>query len=314
VAWIILRLLQKQPLALYATGAVILVFLGIQSWRQTLLYRDNFTMWSDVLAKNPNAWLAHGNLAHELLAMHRDDEAGEHLRKQLELAPPDQVEVIVQYAQYLATHGHFEESLPYFHRGIELDPDYLNTYGFLGQALVAHGRIDEAIKLYEDALAKHPEFEPGWIDLAQIYENRGDLAHAAETYERAIHAIPNTVTARVNLANLYLNARQPQPAMKLLSEAAAIDDNNADVHNRYGLLLLSLGRYPEAVEQFERMVQLTKGKPGAHIAYHNLGTALEGAGRISEAVASYQRALAIKPDFAPAKRSLDRAMGKAQSQ
>ncbi|HTL30864.1 MAG TPA: tetratricopeptide repeat protein [Tepidisphaeraceae bacterium] len=311
VAYAIVRLLRSQPIALYAVAGIALVGVSIQSIKQTFLYKDNFTMWSDVLQKNPSAWLARGNLAREMHALGRHEKEGQLLAEEYKAAP-DEVEVALGYANYLATHGHFAESPPFFERAIELKPDYLNTYGFYGRALSSNGRTDDAIKLYQDTLAKHPEWEAGWIDLAEIFEQIGKPERAADLYAKAIAANPQTVGARVNLANLYLKVGNLQRALNLLNEAATLANDDPDIHNRYGLVLLQIGQYPAAIEQFQRMVDLTRGKEGSHIAYHNLATALEGAGRNSEAVLNYRRALQIKPDFAPAQRNLERALRKSQ--
>jgi tetratricopeptide (TPR) repeat protein len=309
IAWCIVRFLGSRMVALYAISGVMLLGLSIQTFRQTLLYKDNFTIWSDALKKNPDAWVAQGNLAREMLLRGRDDDAEKLLVRQYQSAP-DEIEVVLGYANFLATHGRFEQAQPLFEKAIQLKADFLNTYAFYGRALRTNGHVDEAIKLYQSALAKHPEWDAGWIDLAEIAEQAGNPAKAAELYQKALAAVPNSVGARVNLANLYLKVGNVEPAVDLLKQAASLADDNADIHNRYGLLLLRLGRYQDAIPQFERMVELTRGKDGAHIAYHNLGTALEGAGRNSEAVQCYKKALEIKPDFAPAQRNLQRALEK----
>jgi tetratricopeptide (TPR) repeat protein len=64
-----------------------------------------------------------------------------------------------------------------------------------------------------------------------------------------------------------------------------------------GLTALQSGRIDSAIELFTRAIEGNAAEP----AYHsNLGLAYQAAGRIGEAEASYRRALALKPDFAPA--------------
>jgi Flp pilus assembly protein TadD/4-amino-4-deoxy-L-arabinose transferase-like glycosyltransferase len=54
------------------------------------------------------------------------------------------------------------------------------------------------------------------------------------------------------------------------------------------------GRLDEATAQYQRAIAL---RPDYVPAYNNLGTALRAKGRLDEAVAAYQRALALRPNF-----------------
>ena len=61
------------------------------------------------------------------------------------------------------------------------------------------------------------------------------------------------------------------------------------------------GQIAEALACYQRAVQL---KPDYAEAHYNLGTALQAQGQIAEALACYQRALQLKPDFAEAHNNL----------
>ena len=74
--------------------------------------------------------------------------------------------------------------------------------------------------------------------------------------------------------------------------------------NNLGTALLEKGRYDEAIAHSERAIAL---RPDYAPGYNNLGAALRAAGRVDEAVARYQQALELKPDFASASYNLANA-------
>jgi tetratricopeptide (TPR) repeat protein len=76
-------------------------------------------------------------------------------------------------------------------------------------------------------------------------------------------------------------------------------------HNNLGNALQGEGRLEEAVTHYNEAVRL---KPDFAEAYNNLGDALHGLGRPEEAVASYEKALRLMPDLAGAHYNLGNAL------
>ena len=68
-------------------------------------------------------------------------------------------------------------------------------------------------------------------------------------------------------------------------------------HNNLGALLARQGKLTEAIEQYERALQL---KPDEAEAYTNLGGVLARQGKLTEAVQNCERALQLEPDYAEA--------------
>ena len=79
----------------------------------------------------------------------------------------------------------------------------------------------------------------------------------------------------------------------------------AVTENNLAVALQSAGRYDEAVVHYQRATALRHDYAPA---MNNLGTALRAAGRVDEAVAAYQRALAAHPDFPDAHYNLANAL------
>ncbi|HEX4713338.1 MAG TPA: tetratricopeptide repeat protein, partial [Ktedonobacteraceae bacterium] len=107
--------------------------------------------------------------------------------------------------------------------------------------------------------------------------------------------------AAVILAGLVVLARVQttywQNGVSLMTHALACNSDNSLAHNNLGVALARQGKLPEAIQHFERALQL---KPDYAEAYDNLGAALVRQGKLPEAIEQYERALQLKPDYVEA--------------
>jgi predicted TPR repeat methyltransferase len=71
------------------------------------------------------------------------------------------------------------------------------------------------------------------------------------------------------------------------------DDRNFDVRHRLAVIQSQLGRPSEALESYDRALAINAAHAGAH---NNRGKALQELRRFAEALASHDRALALRPD------------------
>jgi tetratricopeptide (TPR) repeat protein len=91
--------------------------------------------------------------------------------------------------------------------------------------------------------------------MSDIYFARGDVNKCEAVLKKAIELSPNLVAPYINLAIIALRQNRPADALGLLDKAASVDDSHI-VHFNRGEALFQLGRYPEAVHEYERAVEL----------------------------------------------------------
>jgi tetratricopeptide (TPR) repeat protein len=82
----------------------------------------------------------------------------------------------------------------------------------------------------------------------------------------------------------------------------------AEAHYNLANVLLQLDRNPEAIAHFEQALRL---KPDYAEAHSNLAIRLKNQGRLTEAIEHYEQALRIEPHFAEARNNLGVALGEA---
>lgn len=86
-------------------------------------------------------------------------------------------------------------------------------------------------------------------------------------------------------------------AEAVLREALAKDLFYGPAHNNLGVVFLKQQKLYEAASEFEWAKKLMPGHPDPRV---NLAITLEHAGRTSDALASYEAALEVSPEYLPA--------------
>jgi tetratricopeptide (TPR) repeat protein len=249
-------------------ASVLLVVLGLLTWKQACTYRDAQTVWQDTIAKNPQCWMAHNNLGVALREQGRQQEAIQHFEQALRIKP-DLAEVHHGLAIALIGLGKVPEAIGHFERALQIRPDYVEVHYNLGAALMGQGRLQEAISHYEQALRIEPDSADAHCNLGVALMGQGRLQEAIGHYEQALRIEPDFAGAHCNL----------------------------------GVALQKLGRTSEAVQHYQQALRIEPDFAGAHF---NLGLALEKLGRTKEAIGHYEQALRIKPDFTEAQNALAR--------
>jgi Tfp pilus assembly protein PilF len=101
---------------------------------------------------------------------------------------------------------------------------------------------------------------------------------------------PNTGKSWLGLARA--NGNDPTKAGEYLRKGLAVDPDNAELHNNYGIVLMATGDPASALAQFQRAMALTQ-ETADH--WNNIGGAYYRMGEIGASLKSFQRALQLDP-------------------
>ena len=309
------------------------------TWMQARVYHDSEALWRDTLAKNPNALMAHNNLAVLLEQTGRIPEAMGHLRQALQINADnsethnnlgnaffregDKVNAVKEYEKALQSNpilatahfnlgttlrqlGRASEAIPHFEQALRLNPNYPEAQNNLGLALQDLGKTAEAQEHYQEALRLNPDYVEAHNNLGNILFSAGRMTEAASEYEAALRLKPDYAEAHNNLGNALLELGRIPEAIAQYEQALVLNPDYLEAHYNLGSALYRAGKVPESVNQFAQAVHISPNDPQAH---YNFGVVLEQTGQRKQAIAQYEQALLLKPDMVGAQTRLKRLQG-----
>jgi tetratricopeptide (TPR) repeat protein len=155
--------------------------------------------------------------------------------------------------------------------------------GQLAMTLHAWEQWEAARAAYRRAQVLAPESAEWWYLGGLVLQRQGQPAEAVPCFERAIELAPTLLPARARLAEALFDAGAFEGSARALTVLAAYADAAPVVALGRGRLAAQQGRHVEAVAEFERAIALF---PEFGAAYYGLGQSLRALGRREEAVAA----------------------------
>jgi tetratricopeptide (TPR) repeat protein len=146
---------------------LVIVVLSVTAYARNGVWRDEVTLWEDVVKKSPQAYRANFNLG-----------------------------------LFHAKSGRFDEAIREFQSAIMINRNYPEVYNNLGLAYLHKGNMDAALRNLQTALKLEPQAGYIYESLGQVYAARGRNEEAMRCLQKALELDPNDAEARKNLDNL----------------------------------------------------------------------------------------------------------------
>ena len=186
-------------------------------------------------------------------------------------------------------------------RALQHRPNFPEARIVLGSVLAAQGKWHEARTELEEALRQRPDDFSALFHYASVLRALNRLDDAQTVLRRALTIDASNADVRAALASVLSAQGDTAGATAELQAVLLERPDSADALYNYGCLLARQLRLEEAESSFRRAIA---AQPGHASAYRMLGDVLLSQYRteeaLDEALANYDRALAIKPDIAEA--------------
>jgi len=210
--------------------------------------------------------------------------------------------------------GSFEEAIRFYDLAIEQDTQNVEFYIREIDLLVRQSMSQRAVERAQQATILEPGNDAVWTAAAAAYlaeggrlSDRGDpnaanlqYANAAQAARQAININPDNATALAYAAGgtvLQGDPEKYEQAQLLADDAVRIEPDNPIARFYMATVFTYQGRYSEALEQYQRGLEMDPGNPDLHngIAYNYYGT-----GSIPDALLSFEDAINVDPNNAEA--------------
>jgi tetratricopeptide (TPR) repeat protein len=290
--WQLLRggRLRTQTVALLNSGAVlILITLGVMSWRQTMIWHDSETLWRHALAVDERSSIAHNNLALVLAGRGDIDEAINRLRRSVEIDPAF-VEAQTNLGNFLGLQGFTREAIAHLRRALKIDPTFVNAHNVLGNLLAANNELDEAITQFRQALESNAQSAVTHYNLARVLAKQGRTDEAMIHYRQSLAINTQDADVHNNLGLLLAGQNRLDEAMAEFREALRVDPTYAKAHFNLGKLFFQQDRLDDAEQAFRRAARY---QPRVAEIHEYLARVFARQGKKNEAVQEYQEALRL---------------------
>jgi tetratricopeptide (TPR) repeat protein len=168
-----------------AVFGIILIVLTAATIKRNQDWRNEMTLWSDVLRKDPTNPRAHMFLGLEYLEREDYKEAERMFEKAVQLNPKDYYGYVLRgYFNSLVDRD--ERALSDYNLAIKLDPRAPYSYFNRGELYSKRGQYDKALNDYEAALRLKPFYTDAHAGIARVYWLTGEFKKLAEACRKII--------------------------------------------------------------------------------------------------------------------------------
>lgn len=187
-----------------------------------------------------------------------------------------------------------EKAAKAYEQSIKVDPLFFDATFNLAVVYNKMNRHEESAAMFGRAIEMKPDFSEAWYGRAQAEMLKGDYAKAVAGLEQFARANPRESVDKIqsNLGAAYAGANQHERAIAAFDLALEANPS-ADHHFRKGNSLAALGRMPEAIASYDAALALA---PDHVESVNNKGNAFASMGKFAEALLAFDKAIALNPD------------------
>lgn len=241
---------------------IIVISNSIFTYERNKVWKNDLTLWNDVVSKSPNKARPVNNRG----------------------------------IYYLKTQQ-WEKAIADFSKGIELYPKWAVTYYNRGVAQEIIRQTDKALADYNTAIKLDTLYADAYYNRGNVLGNTGNIEQAIENFSKVIQINPDNINALYNRGVSYAALTQWEKAIDDLSRVIEIDPYHAKAFSNLGAAWANTGQWEKAIYDYTRALEID---PSLTATYNNRGIAYMNIGKYAEALADYNKAIEMDPNYTDA--------------
>ncbi len=261
-SYLLFSISPNKPYRLLPICICLLVALGATAHVRNKVWKDDLTLWSDVVRKSPHNSRGHYNQGLALFKRGNIEEAILSYRNALALNP-DYAEAMNNLGAALDQSGRKGEVQTLYEKAIRLQPDYGDAYNNLGIYLYSQGMYEQAAKAFQKAVSLDPSNSDAFNNLAKVLVKwgnacceTGDYDKAIEVFRRMMKLLPENDGARYNCGNAYFKSDRYAEAILLYEQAIELNPRHASAHKNLAIALFHENKHEQAMKHCKKALDL----------------------------------------------------------
>ena len=265
--------LRWRRLVALAMTATIVTLLGLATLHRNGDYKDEVSMWENVIAARPQNVNVLNDLGLAMIRVGRLEEARYYLNQVLELRP-----VFPKAYNNLGlielNQGKPQEAERFFAMAVEMDPDSPEANNNFGLAFARQGKTEKAFELFTRAMDLNPEYAEPYNNTGALLIGQGRYYEAKEYCLKAVGLKPHYPEAYNNLGVISIYLNQLEEAKGFYEKALNLRPRYAKALNNLGVVHKRQGDFLKAKDIFLKAVVLDPGYKEAQLNLQEINTAL----------------------------------------
>jgi protein O-GlcNAc transferase len=252
--------------------------------------------YQKALAHRPEMVEGWTNLGIALAMLGRFGEAVASYEKALSLQPAFGV-AWINRGLALAMMKNFDAALASYDRAIATNSHLVEAHYNRGITYLDMSRFDEAVKNFDTVLRMNPAHAAALEKRALAQLGLGLPEAALASCEDALRLQPDNAIILTRSAQILLELNKIDEAFSICGKVLALQSAPAEVYLIIARILRKRFQHQDALINLDKSLAFDGDNP---IAWNVRGTLLADMKRPNEALSSYSRAIALKPDYAEA--------------
>ena len=188
------------------------------------------------------------------------EEASAAFSKALELGALEEDEALAYNLRgtFLCLLGKHEDALAALSKSIELDENMTQSYIKRASMNLELGAPSMAEEDFTKALEKNSADPDIYYHRAQLHFIKGEFGEAAKDYQKSIDLDKDFIFSHIQLGVTQYKLGSIASSMATFRRCEKNFSKVPDVYNYHGELLLDQGRYQDAIEKFDKAIEMEK--------------------------------------------------------
>lgn len=237
-------------------AGIILSLLTVATVKRNRVWRNEFTLWSDVLKKDPTNARAYMSLGLYSLKGGNYQEAQELLEKAVQLSPNNAFAYILR-GYFNALFERNTRASEDFTQAIKLEPRLPYGFYYRGELYRKMGEYEKALADYHSAIRLRPLYTEAHFGMATVFRIKGESGKAIEACEKLLAIDPYDPRGYSCLGSLLMEQNRTSEALKSYEIGVKRAPQDSELWYQLGLVYEKLGMYLEAAEAFGKASALT---------------------------------------------------------